>query len=75
MLDTKDLLEFSPPISPILFPISAFLFFLAGFVLTSAFSFVPAKVSIIKELLFAIPASILLGFGSVFLSLSVGIYV
>ncbi|CAG8435283.1 5535_t:CDS:2 [Diversispora eburnea] len=74
-MDTKDLLDFSPPIPSILFPTLAFLFFLAGFVLTSAFSFIPAKVSMIKELLFAIPASILLGFGSVFLSLSVGIYV
>ncbi|RIA96355.1 hypothetical protein C1645_815535 [Glomus cerebriforme] len=66
---------YEAPIPQVLFPLLAFLLLLLGFVATSTFSVIKAKTSLIQELTFAIPASLLLGFGTLFLFMAVGIYV
>ncbi|CAB4399243.1 hypothetical protein RhiirA5_358956 [Rhizophagus irregularis] len=66
---------YEAPIPQILFPILAFILLLLGFITTSTFSVIKAKTSLIQEISSAIPASLLLGFGTLFLFLAVGIYV
>ncbi|CAG8474606.1 15157_t:CDS:2 [Funneliformis caledonium] len=66
---------YETPISQVFFPLLAFLFLLSGFVAASTFSVIKAKTSLILELSSAIPASLSLGFGTLFLFMAVGIYV
>ncbi|CAJ0648333.1 7209_t:CDS:2 [Entrophospora sp. SA101] len=73
--DWQNATPYSAPFPQSTFPILAFLLLLSGFIVTSAFSVISSKTSLIKEFSTAIPASLLLGFGTLFLFMAVGIYV
>ncbi|KAG9301777.1 hypothetical protein G9A89_003324 [Geosiphon pyriformis] len=66
---------YQAPVPQALFPVLALLLLISGFVASSTFSVTKADGFAIKELASAIPASLALGFGTLFLFLSVGIYV
>ncbi|KAG2179394.1 hypothetical protein INT44_006240 [Umbelopsis vinacea] len=65
----------SAPMPPSLFPIVAYITVSIGLVATGAFAVQKRNTPIMEQLTLAIPASIMLGIGTVFTFLSVGLYV
>ncbi|KAJ2963142.1 hypothetical protein NQZ79_g1847 [Umbelopsis isabellina] len=63
------------PIPPSLFPLVAYVTVSAGLVAAGVFAVQKRGTPLTEQLTLALPASIMLGVGSVFTFLSVGIYV
>ncbi|KAK9712709.1 hypothetical protein K7432_006961 [Basidiobolus ranarum] len=63
---------FKPLVPPSLFPFAALVLLVLGFIGVAGFSF--SSKSVTKEFPLAVVASILLGFGSVFLFQASGVY-
>ncbi|KAK9378544.1 uncharacterized protein V2V93DRAFT_375942 [Kockiozyma suomiensis] len=68
---------FTPAVSIDRQPVAAIALLLSGFVLTALFSMINKSgfLGFIKQLFIAIPASLSLGFGFVYLLCAVGVYV
>ncbi|KAH8556822.1 hypothetical protein BGW37DRAFT_553067 [Umbelopsis sp. PMI_123] len=62
------------PIPPSLFPLVAYITVSIGLVATGAFAVQKRNTPILEQLTLAIPASLMLGVGTVFTFLSVGLY-
>ncbi|KAF0496966.1 transmembrane protein [Gigaspora margarita] len=75
LTDWQGSTPFTPLVQKNLFPLIAFLLLVFGFVASSAYSVIPTRKSLVDEIKSAIIASLLLGFGSIFLSMAVGVYV
>ncbi|KAL1914833.1 uncharacterized protein VTP21DRAFT_7925 [Calcarisporiella thermophila] len=73
--DWLEAVPFREPVPSWTFPYLALLLFIGGFLAAANFGVQSTKASFAKEISAAVPSSLLLGFGTLFLFLAAGIYV